>query len=115
MALLKSYSLDTFLPEIFLCGTDIKQSMIISSVGSAFVGALLGAVGSYIAQEEVRKNKQEGKIEQLRHSLIAELGEGVIEQFVWLSTDSALAVPKQLYTAPQGAQSLSLILLPEDK
>jgi len=41
--------------------------------------------------------------------------EGVIEQFTWLSTDSALAVLKVLYTGPQELQTLNLISLPEHK
>ena len=47
--------------------------MIISSVGSAIIGGLAGGIGSYIAQEKVRANRKEEKIQQLRQSLLTEL------------------------------------------
>ncbi|MFD1569541.1 hypothetical protein [Halorubrum laminariae] len=49
------------------------MTVLLSSLASAFIGAILGSIGTYAAQEKSRKNKQEEKIKQLRQSLLTEL------------------------------------------
>jgi polyhydroxyalkanoate synthesis regulator phasin len=47
---------------------------ILATLGSAAVGAVIGSYGTYWARERSRLNEQEERIENLRRSLIAELG-----------------------------------------
>jgi len=46
----------------------------LSTLGGAILGALLGSYGTYLARERSRKKQERERIENLRRSLVAELG-----------------------------------------